>query len=237
MTTTVTTTNPVRSDVVESAPGTRSRVSRAWALAGLGAGICGIGTTVTALMADTVYQKQYEGNVDGIATAMGDKAGAFVAFHVFTTLGAVLMVVFAAGLYRRLRAVMSDSIAPTVAAAGLLGTAVVSIMGSGLDTEFALALGKDHLADDAGAAFYNHWVGTIPFVWTLTGLAGLAVFVASRRGAAPRWLGLTGLVLGGLVVLMGISILQYLSGFVGVPLILILSLGFAFGDRRFRTGQ
>ena len=45
---------------------------------------------------------------------------------------------------------------------------------------------------------FNHWIGTIPWLWTLAGLAGLALFAAYRRGGVPRWIGLVGLVLGGL---------------------------------------
>ena len=94
------------------------------------------------------------------------------------------MVVFAAGLFRRLRANAADSLAPVVALVGLAGTAVVSIMGSGLDTEFMMPAGPgDASVDDASAAIYGHWIGTIPWLWTLAGLAGLA---SSRRpGRAP----------------------------------------------------
>jgi hypothetical protein len=240
MTTSVTTHNPVRSDAHEAptaAPATPS-TPRAWAFAGVGAAVCGIGTIVTSSMVDTVYQSRFDGDVAGIADAMSGKAPVLLAFHSITTLGAVLMVVFAAGLLRRLRAGMPDSIAPVVAAAGLVGTAVVSIMGSGLDTEFALALGQDHLVDDSTAALYNHWVGTVPWVWTLAGLAGLALYAASRGRAVPRWIGRVGLVLGGLTVVLGISPLQYTAGATGALWLLVTAVGFAAGDRRFRgTGS
>jgi hypothetical protein len=41
-------------------------------------------------------------------------------------------------------------------------------------------------------------------------------------------------VLGGLTVLLGISPLEYMSGVVGALWLLATSIGFAFGDRRFR---
>ena len=100
------------------------------------------------------------------------------AFHSITVLGAVLMLVFAAGLHRRLRTVMADSIVPTVAGAALAGTAVVSILGSGLDTEFMMALAGTSEIPDSSAAMYNNWIGTIPWLWTLAG--------ACRRGALCR---------------------------------------------------
>jgi hypothetical protein len=71
-------------------------------------------------------------------------------------------------------------------------------------------------------------------LWTLAGLAGVGLYVASRRDVAPRWIGRVGLVLGGLTVLLGISPLEYMSGVTGVLWLLVTSLGLAFGDRRFR---
>ena len=156
------------------------------------------------------------------------------AFHSLTALGAVLMLVFAAGLHRRLRSVMPDSIVPTVAGAALAGTAVVSILGSGLDTEFMMALAGNSDVPDSSAALYNNWIGTIPWLWTLAGLAGLGLYAAARQGVVARWVGRVGLVLGGLTVLLGISPLEYMSGVTGALWLLVTSLGFAFGDRRFR---
>jgi hypothetical protein len=235
MTTTVTTTNPVRSDV-QDAPeqsGGRAR-SRGWAFAGVGAAVCGIGTIVLSSMVDTVYQDKYQSDLDGFTADLHDKTGVLFAFHSITALGAVLMLVFAAGLHRRLRGAMADSIVPTVAGAALAGTAVVSILGSGLDTEFMMALAGDGDVPDSSAAMYNNWIGTIPWLWTLAGLAGLGLYVASRGGVVTRWIGLVGLVLGGLTVVLGISPLEYMSGVTGALWLLATSLGFAFGDRRFR---
>ena len=157
------------------------------------------------------------------------------AFHTFTCLGAVLLVVFAAGLHRRLGAVLPDSSVPTIALSGLIGTAFVSIMGSGLDTEFVMGIPMTDLVQDANAAMFNHWVGTIPWLWTLAGLAGLAVYVAYRRGGVPRWIGLVGLVLGGLTVLVGVSPAQYMAGMTGPLWLLVTALGFTYGDRAHRA--
>ena len=237
--TTVTTHNPVRTDVEASAnSGDRApQQSRTWALAGIGAALAGVGTVLTSSAVNVVYRDEFSrGSIDGVAEALTEKTGLMLAFHTFTALGAVLMIVFAAGLFRRLRAVLPDSIAPVVALAGLAGTAVVSILGSGLDTEFAMAsAGADGVVvDDASAAMYNHWIGTIPWLWTLAGLAGLAVFVAFRRGGAPRWLGLVGLVLGGLTVALGVSPLEYMAAGTGVLWLLVTAIGFTVGDKAFR---
>ena len=237
--TTVTTQNPVRSDLasIEADAAERtSAPSRLWAYAGIGSALLGAATIVTSSAAGYVYEDKYShGSIDGIAGELSDNTGLLFAFHSITALGALLMVVFAAGLFRRLRATARDGLAPVVALVGLAGTAVVSIMGSGLDTEFMMPAGADTATvDDASAAIYGHWVGTIPWLWTLAGLAGLALFAVSRSRGVPRWLGMVGLVLGGLTVVLGVSPLEYMSGVTGVLWLLVTAIGFAAGDRSFR---
>ncbi|GAA2143173.1 hypothetical protein GCM10009844_15310 [Nocardioides koreensis] len=241
MTTHVTTHNPARSDVLDTpSPEIRTRprkqVSRTWALAGIGSALLGAGTIVTTSMVDTVYTPEFEGTTTGISADLQDKAPLMFAFHSIAMTGAILMIVFAAGLFRRLRTAMPDSIAPTVAFAGLAGTAVVSVLGAGLDTEYMMAFAQGgDIVDDANAAMYNHWIGTIPWLWVLAGLAGLALFSAARQGVVPRWIGRVGLVLGGLTVVLGISPLEYMSGVTGVLWLLVTALGFTLGDKRYRT--
>jgi hypothetical protein len=239
----VATSNPVRSDVRvaedrHAAP-TRPNSSRLWALSGLGAGILGVATIVTSSMVDVVYRDEFKGTTDGVANALDDKAGVLFAFHSITTLGAILMVVFAAGLFRRLRRGAGDSIAPTVAFAGLLGTAVVSVLGAGLDTEImmALATGDQNTVPDPTAALYNNWIGTIPWVWVLAGLAGVAVYATSRLSVVPRWIGRVGLVMGGLAMVLGISPLEYLAGPVAALWLVVTSVGFLAGDREHRSAN
>jgi hypothetical protein len=186
-------------------------------------------------MVDGVYDQDLAGEPDKIAAKIAGETGAMFAFHSIAVIGALLLVVFGVGLFRRLRAVAADSAAPVVALAGLLGTAVVVVMGSGLDTEFMMSLSQDDTSVDAySTALYNHWIGTIPWVWVLAGLAGLATYAVSRRGGVPRWIGRAGLVLGGLTLLLGISPLEYLAGATGALMVLVTALGFTVGDRQFR---
>ncbi|QBR93089.1 hypothetical protein [Nocardioides euryhalodurans] len=237
MSTHVTTQNLARADVADDAPAPTERRtgSRGWALAGIGAGICGIGTIVFSGMVDAIYDPALVGDPAGITAKLATQTGAMYAFHTFTTVGAVLLVVFAAGLHRRLRAALPDSAIPTVALGGLLGTAVVSIMGSGLDTEFMMGVTEPDLVQDANAAMFNHWIGTIPWLWTLAGLAGLALWATFRRGGVPRWIGIVGLVLGGLTVLLGVSPAQYMAGMTGPLWLLVTAIGFTVGDRAHRA--
>jgi hypothetical protein len=149
-------------------------------------------------------------------------------------LAAVLLLVFAAGLRRRLRVqAPADSLLPEVASSGLLLTAVVALLGSGFTTEIVFGLASDDNAlDPEFAAVFGHWIGTIPWLWLGSGVTGVAVAIAAlRHAAAPRWIGWIAAVLGGITLLFGLSPLQYLAGFTGPVLVLLLGIGFAFGDR------
>jgi hypothetical protein len=241
MTTHVTITNPVRSDV-PTTPGSPTRAgtrARGWKLAGIGAGLAGIGTVVSSSLVNAVYDEKLFGNPEGMADKLADQTIPMVAFHTFTVVGALLAIVFAAGLHRRLRAGAGEhSTAPLVAFAGLVGTAVVSIIGSGLDTEFMFGIpAENDMIEPVNAVMYNHWIGTVPWCWVLAGLAGLAVHLVARAGGAPRWLGRVGLVLGGLTLLLGISPFQYMAGATGPLWLLVTAIGFTVGDRVFRAAR
>jgi hypothetical protein len=190
-------------------------------------------------MVDVVYRDEFKGTTNGVAKALEEKTGVLFAFHSITTVGAILMVVFAAGLLRRLRRGSGDSIAPTVAFSGLLGTAIVSVLGSGLDTEFmmAFAAGDQNTVPDSSASLYNNWIGTIPWVWVLAGLAGVAVYATSRLSVVPRWIGRVGLIMGGLAMLLGISPLEYMAGPIAALWLVVTSVGFLVGDRAHRSAN
>ena len=83
MTTTVTTTNPVRSDVLDShAEAGSRRTSRGWAFAGIGAAVAGIATIALSSSIDVVYRSEFEGTTHGVASALQDKAPVMFAFHI-----------------------------------------------------------------------------------------------------------------------------------------------------------
>ena len=241
MTTHVTTTNPVRSDVLtseEATPGRRTkRPSRTWAVAGIGAGVASAAGIVSSGMVSAVYDRDLAGDPVKIQQALADQAPQMFAFHTFALIAAVLLLVFAGGLFQRLRAVAVDSVAPLLAFAGLAATATIAVIGSGLDTEFMLDIGNTEMVSPDNATFYNHWIGTIPWLWVLGGVAGLAVYAVSRTAGVPRWIGRVGLVLGGLTVLLGVSPLQYMAGMTGPIWLLVTAIGFTVGDRAFRAAR
>lgn len=208
-----------------------------WALAGLLGGVTGIGMMVTSSMVDAVYDPDLQGDATAISERLADLRPQMLAFHTFTMISAVLLVVFAAGLLRRLRATApSDSVLPTVAFSGVLVTALMMVVGAGLDTEFIFGAGDPDMVVAESATFYNHWIGTIPWCWGLLGLSGLCLFGLARAGGVPRWIGLTGLVGGGLTLLIGISPLQYMAGMTGPVGLVVIALGFLAGDKAFRRG-
>jgi hypothetical protein len=212
--------------------------TRTWAFAGLGAGLAGIAGIVVSSGLDAVYNPETTGDPAKIVDRLGEQVPQLIAFHTAFTFCSALLVVFAVGLFRRLAAqAPAGSLIPGVAAGGLGLTAVATLMGSGLNTEFIFGVsrGGDELVPEA-AVFYAHWIGTVPWLWLGAGLTGLAVGIAAlRHAAAPRWLGWVSVVLGGLTTLFGLSPLQYMAGFVGPVWVTVAALGFAFGDRAVRA--
>jgi len=237
MTTHVTTRNPVRADLPPSGtptPATR-RPSNGWALAGVAAGVLGIGTMVSSSTINAIYDQSIALDEDAVLARLADQSVQIITFQVVASLTALALVVFAAGLHRRLAARLDDSIVPMVASAGLIGTAVVTVLGTGLDTEFAVGIEEHVLA--SSAAMFNHWTGTIPWCWLLVGLSALAVASAWRQGAVPRWMGITSLVLGGLTVVSGVLPVQYMAIVPGALWVLVISVGFLVGDKAHRSSN
>jgi hypothetical protein len=210
------------------------RPRRAWAAAGLGAGLAGLAGIAASMSIDAVYDEKIAGDAPAIVRRLAEQQTPILTFHTATMVCVVLLVVFAAGIARRLRAqAPADSLLPSVAAGGLLLTSVAGMMGAGLTTEFVFGVSQpDQLVPEA-AVFFGHWIGTIPWLWVGAGITATAVAVAAiKHAAAPRWIGWVSVVLGGLTLLFGVSPLQYMAGFVGPVWLSVVSLGFLLGDRR-----
>ncbi|WP_435737884.1 hypothetical protein V5D56_04610 [Cellulosimicrobium sp. PMB13] len=206
---------------------------RAWAWTGVAAGVLGL-VSIQASLAFGANWEETAGDADAIVADLAGKTGTLLVFHTATIACALLVLVFAAGLRRRLDAqAPAGSLLPTVAGWGLVLVSVAGLLGSGLDTQFMFGLAEaDRLVAESGA-FYSDWVATIPWLWVGAGVTGVALGAAAlRHAAAPRWIGVVGVVLGGLTLLTGISPLQYMAGFVGPVWLIVTALGFALGDRR-----
>ncbi len=211
-----------------------ARPARGWAVAGIGAAVAAIAGLVGSSGMTAVYDSSLSGDASAIADKMSTQTAQLLLFHVGTLVAVLLLPIFAAGLARRLAAQMpADSLVPRVASTGLLLVAVAGMLGTALDTEFLTDIDDPTLVSPESAVFFGHWVGTVPWVWVGAGLAALAVaVVALRHSAAPRWLGWVSLVFGGLIVLFGVSPLQYMAAMIGPLWLLVAAIGFFAGDRR-----
>ena len=225
-----------RATTTHATPPVRSR--RPWAWAGVGAGLAGLVSIGASMQIDAVYSDDVAGDPTAIVGRLAEQTAAILTFHTATMVSLALLVVFAAGLRRRLAGQLpSRSLLPDVAAAGLGLVAVAQLMGSGLTTEFVFGVSQpeDHLVPET-AVFFGHWVGTIPWLWVGAGIAGVAVAVAAlRHGATARWVGWVGAVLGGVTLFLGLSPLQYMAGMTGPLWLLLTALGLALGDRARRA--
>lgn len=96
--------------------------------------------------------------------------------HTGAMLSAVLLIVFAAGLRRRLKdATPEGSLLPQVAAYGLLLVSVAQLMGAALTTEFVFGVSDPDLVVPETAVFFGHWIGTVPWVWVGAGVTALTI--------------------------------------------------------------
>ena len=209
-------------------PPVTGQPGRGWVVAGIAAGITGIIGGLAGSLVDAAYDPDLSGDAAGITDRLSDQVAQILVFHTATMISCVLLVLFAAGLHRQLvRRTGPDSLVPGVAVAGLGLVAVAQLIGAGLTTEFAFALAEDpDLVVPEVAVFFNHWIGTIPWLWGGAGLTGLAVAAATfRQRAYARWIGWTSLVLGGLTALFLISPLQYMAGMTGPVWLVVVSLG------------
>ena len=200
--------------------------SRRWQLAGLGAGLAGIGSIVGSSMTGAVYEKGIEGDAVAITDRLAEMTNQILFFHTATMISCALLVVFAAGLARDLRQRLgSDSLHPQVASSGLMLVAVALLMGAGLTTEFVFGVSDPTQIVPEAAVFFGHWIGTIPWLWGSAGLTGIVVAIAAlRHGAYARWVGVVSVVLGGLAALFFVSPLQYMAGMVGPLWLTIFSV-------------
>ncbi len=212
----MTSTFPATASRADAETGPRS-YGRGWAVAGVGAGLAGIVSMIGSSMAGAVYDEELAGNADGIVDKLADQSAQILIMHTGAMVSAVLLLIFAAGLLRRLKSATPEgSLLPQVASYGLLLVSVALLLGSGLTTEFVFGVQDPDLLVPETAVFFGHWIGTIPWLWVGAGVAALAVGIAGRRfGAVSSGLAWTSLILGGLTTLVGISPLQYMAGMIG----------------------
>ena len=203
--------------------------SSKWAWSGVGAGVCGLAVfLVSPMIAD--YPDSAMADNEVMVTYFTDSAGVVWATQVLTVLAAALLVVFAAGLARRLtEQEPMGSLVPHVASAGVLLTAGLSLVGGGICTELFWHLTQDPGKVDpdtiaAGLAIFD----TMPWVWAAIGIsAGATAVAALRHGSLPRWIGVVSVVMTALIVLTQVVPGQYLALLPGALWLIVVGIGFA----------
>jgi hypothetical protein len=216
-----------------TAPLTRSLRRPRWAVAGLAAGLSGIAAIVGSSLAGAVYEEDIAGDAVAITDRLSEMVPQILVFNTASMVSSLLLIVFGAGLHRQLvQRVGTESLLPRIASSGLMLVAVALLMGSGLTTEFVFGVGEPDQLVPETAAFFGHWIGTIPWLWGGVGLTALVVAVAAlRHGAYARWLGWTSAILGALTTVLAISPLQYMAGMVGPVWLVVISVALLLSRR------
>ena len=165
-----------------------STEGRGWIYSGVGAGLAGILTVVGSSFANAVYDEQLAGDAEGITLRLAEQTAPILVFHTASMACALLLLVFAAGLRRRLTQVTpAGSLLPQVAGSGLMLVSVALMMGSALTTEFVFGVKDPELLVPETAAMFGHWINTVPWVWAGAGVFGRRSCSIDCTRAAWRW--------------------------------------------------
>jgi hypothetical protein len=203
---TTTLTSPTRDASSALAP-----ARKGWARAGLLAGIGSFAFFLLPATALSTSTDSYADNADVLAELEG-KAGWVWAFQTGGVALALLLVIFAVGLRRRLAGQEpAGSLVPDLSAIGLILMAVMTLVGTGISTELFHALRHTDEVDpdtvSAQLAIFN----TMAWVWAGGLLTTGAIVAAARHGSVSRRLGRFSAVMSGLIVLTQVLPFQYLA--------------------------
>lgn len=188
------------------------RLGTGWARCGIGGGVLGLAVFMMTGPLN-VEESALADNAE-IAAAVTDEAVWVWAYQVVGVAAALLIAVFAAGLYRRLaQQSPAQSLAPMVSAAGLWLVSALGLVGSGISTEMFHGLRQDTDALDpdtlaAQLAIYN----TMGWVWIGAVLAtGAIAGVGLKHGSVSRALAIGSLVATVLMAITNITPFQYMA--------------------------
>jgi hypothetical protein len=189
----------------------RPAARKGWARAGLLSGIGALTFFIGPASMLSPSKDSYAENVDVLADLEG-KAPWVWAFQTSGVALAILLVIFAVGLRRRLAGQEpAGSLVPDLAALGLILMSVMTLVGTGISTEMFHALRHTDEVDpdtvSAQLAIYN----TMAWVWAGGMLTTGAIVAAARHGSVSRRLGRFAAVMTGLVALTQILPFQYLA--------------------------
>ncbi|MGD9703078.1 MAG: hypothetical protein AB7Q42_15430 [Acidimicrobiia bacterium] len=206
--------------------------SSSWAWAGAIAGVLGIaGFFLSGAVAPT--RDELADNATVLAAIEGAEWAVWV-YQSLTVATAAALVVFAAGLRRRLdEQAPVGSLLPTVAFTGLALVAAMSLVGGGISTElfWNMTAGTGEVDPDTVAANLGVF-NTMGWVWAGMGLTSGAVAIAAlRHGSLPRWIGWCSVVATALIALLQLVPLQYLALVPGSLWIIAAGIGLGRRER------
>jgi hypothetical protein len=209
-------------------PGVRPAEGGRWPLWGIGAVLL---LTSRLLYPSPSLSTQDQTAVTGkLVDILAEKTASFYFGTGVSWLGVACLVVFLAGLYRRLKASEpADGLVPTVVLGGGLMTAAGLFVGYGFP---ALAGGNayEQRAATTVAALYAIMDSFAYLMWTGLGLVTAGVAVAGiRRGSLPRWLGWMSVIFT--LIFVGLAFLPFLSWFPALVWLLAASIGLLVSER------
>ena len=211
---------------------TAPRLGTGWARCGIGAGVLGL--AVFMMTGPLVVEESALADNAEVAAALTDKAVWVWAYQVVGVAAALLVAVFAAGLYRRLaQQAPAHSLAPMLSAAGLWLVSALGLVGSGISTEMFHGLRQDTDAldpDTLGAqlAIYN----TMGWVWIGAILAtGAIASVGLRHGSVSRALAIGSVVATVLMAITNITPFQYMAMPIAAVWMIGAGISFARAER------
>jgi hypothetical protein len=232
----VTSAHDTPAELAVTAPQTTTvptvRPTRGWAICGVLAGVLGLAQF--ALSGQLVVDNDALADNQLVAELLTDAAPWVWLYQVVGVLTALVVAVFAAGLFRKLsQQAPADSLIPMLSVGGLLLVSAMSLVGSGICTEMFWGLTQDTAELDADTlaaqlAIFN----TMGWVWAGAGLAAGAVAVAGlRHGAVGRGLAIGSAIAASLIALVNLVPLQYMALVPGALWMIGAGISFVRGEQ------
>jgi hypothetical protein len=195
---------------LDVAPPARTR--RGWAYAGL---LGGIGSFLFFLGPASMLSPSTDSYADNakVLEELDGKQGWVWAFQTLGVALAILIVIFALGLRRRLAGQEpAGSLVPDLAGIGLILMAIMTLVGTGISTEMFHALRHTDEVDPDTVSSHLAIYNTLAWVWAGGTLTTGAMAVAGlRHGSVSRRFGRFAAVMTVLVGLTQVLPFQYLA--------------------------
>ncbi len=206
--------------------------ARWWAPSGIVAGLAGtVGVVATAGL--DVGDPEAGRDAARVVELSAGKGPVIALVSGSFVVAAFAVVVFGAGLRRRLAAGESSGLAPDLALVGSVLVAALCLVGSAPATDIAANLGAEGLVDPDAVVANSSGLFTTAWVWAGTALMAAAVASGGfgRARAVPRWLAAVSVVFAVLIGAVAVLPLQYLAVLLGALWLVLAGGGMLTGRR------